>query len=173
LAKKKFMYRYLFLFLLLPFTTHAQDTVTIKRQATIIVHATCKGDYKTVIDYTYPALVQQSGGRAAMQKLITEQIKQLKDQGIISFDGSIGSPGRFYKAGAEIHCLLPENIIIRTSAGRYLARSYLLGISNNNGKSWAFLDVGNMPKEVLYRLLPDFNDDLKIPAAVKPEFLPN
>lgn len=167
------MQRLLIILLLLPFTLHAQDTIIIKRQANMIAAATFKGDFKTVIDYTYPALIELSGGRDQMQKLITDRIKDLKSQGIISFEGSVGSPGHIYKAGDELHCLLPEEIIFRTNAGRYLARSYMLGISKNNGKSWTFMDVGSMPADVLHRLLPNFNDDLKIPPPLKPEFLPN
>nr|WP_294944732.1 hypothetical protein [uncultured Mucilaginibacter sp.] len=165
--------RFLFFLLCIPFNLHAQDTVVVKRQAALFAHATFKADVERIIAGTYPKLTELSGGKEQMAQLITGRMEELKKQGIISFEGTVGTPGKFYKAGAELHCLLPEDIIIRTATGRYLSRSYLLGVSSDNGESWTFLDVGNMPADVLHALLPNFNEELKIPAPVKPEFLAN
>jgi hypothetical protein len=165
--------RVLVLFLLPSLALHAQDTTVIKRQATLMAQATFKGDHKTIIAYTYPKLVELSGGPEQMQKLITERVDALKKQGILSFEGTIGSPGKFYEAGTETHCLLPEEIIIKTSYGRFLSRSYMLGVSNDKGKNWTFLDVGNMPPDVLHRLLPNLSAEIIIPPPAKPEFLGN
>jgi hypothetical protein len=164
----------LLLFFLLPFgTLHAQDTAIVKHQANLIAEATFKEDYQTVIAYTHSSLIAVSGGKDKLHQLIVERMQELKNQGIIGFSGTIGSPGKFYRAGNELHCLLPEDIILTTSVGRYLSRSYLLGVSSDNGKNWTFLDVGSMPTDILHQLLPNFNDELKIPPPVKPEFLPN
>lgn len=164
----------LLLLLLLPFSAlHAQDTAIVKHQANLMAEATFKEDYQTVIAYTHPSLIAISGGKDKLHQLIVERMQELKSQGITSINGSIGSPGKFYRSGNELFCLLPEDIIITASAGRYHSKSYLLGVSNDNGKNWTFLDVGSMPVNTLHRLLPNFNNDLKIPPPVKPEFLPN
>jgi hypothetical protein len=162
-----------FFLLLLPFGLYAQDTATVKRQAGLFAHATFKGDVAIIIAGTYPKLIELSGGKEQMQQLITERMEELKKQGITSFEGTVGTPGKIYQAGTQLHCLIPEQIILKTAAGRYLARSYLLAVSEDKGESWTFLDVGNMPADVLHRLLLNFNDELKIPAPVKPEFLAN
>jgi hypothetical protein len=88
----------------------------------------------------------------------------------MKFDGSVDAPGKFYKAGTHIHCLVPETVILRMFNGRYVSRTYLLAISTDQGKSWTFMDVGKMPSDVLYKLLPDYNDDLVIPSSGKPMF---
>ena len=159
------------LFLSLLFNTAcAQDTVFLKKQARRFATATFNGDHQTIIALTYPELVKLSGGPEQMQKLITEKIESLNKQGVMKFDGSIGSPGAFYKAGTEIHCLLPETLVLKTFNGRYIGRSYLLAVTKDKGKNWTFLDVGNMPADVLHHLLPTYNDELVIPASGKPMF---
>ncbi|MBK0378622.1 hypothetical protein [Mucilaginibacter segetis] len=160
-------------FFIWPFFSRAQDTLLVKMQANRLAEATFKGDYNTVIDLTYPKLIELSGGRGALQKLITEKMAGLKKQGIVEFNGSVGSPGKFFRAGDQLHCLIPEMIILKSVTGHYVAHSYLLGISSDNGKSWTFLDVGNMPDNVLHRLLPNFNKELIIPESSKPEFIPD
>lgn len=160
-------------FFTFPLLAHSQDTTLIIRQANILARATFKGDAKTITIYTYPALVELTGGKEKFQQLITDRMAKLKYQGINKFDGIIGSPGKFLTAGNEIHCLLPEDIFLTTMAGRYKSKSYLLGISKDGGINWTFLDVGNMSPAILHQLLPNFNNDIVIPPPAKPEFLAN
>ncbi|RFZ81076.1 hypothetical protein DYU05_20160 [Mucilaginibacter terrenus] len=151
----------------------AQDNPLVKQQADLFAQATFEGDYQTVIRYTYPRLVALSGGEEKMHQLITDRIETLKKQGALSFEGSVGMPGKFYQAGDELHCLLPEELVMTTSAGKYTGRTWLLGISGNDGKSWTFMDVGAMPHNVLLKLLPSYNNALVIPPPVKMEFSAN
>lgn len=158
------------LLFLLPGPLFAQDTTVFKKQAAHFAAATFYGDHKTVIDLTYPALIELSGGRQMMQKLITDKIETIRKRGITKFDGSIGSPGKFYKAGNQIHCLIPEFLIFKMPKGHYTGQSYLLGVSDDDGKSWKFMDVGNMPPAILHKLLPNFNNSLVIPESAKPVY---
>lgn len=166
------LFRFLLL-LLLPVITYGQDTTVLKKQANLMAQATFNGNRDEIIKYTYPRLITLSGGEEKFRTLIAERIESLKRQGVTDFNGKVGSPGPFYQAGDEIHCLLPEQIIIQTNNARYLSRSYMLGISNDGGKNWTFLDVGNMPADVLLRILPNYNKALVIPEYVKPEYLPD
>lgn len=168
---KKF--KYILLFIALPYAAFAQDTTALKKLATRFANATFNSDHKLVIDLTYPKLVELSGGRDSMQKLIVERIESLQKQGVMKFEGSVGSPGPFIKAGNQIHCLLPETLFLKMFTGRYVTQSYLLAISNDKGKSWTFMDVGKMPAEVLHKLLPNYNDELVIPTPGKPMFFPD
>jgi hypothetical protein len=161
------------IFSALPFVIFAQDTTALKKQANRFANATFNSDHKLVIDLTYPKLVELSGGRDSMQKLIVERIASLKKQGVMKFEGSVGSPGPFIKAGTQIHCLLPETIMLNVFNGRFVTRSYLLAISDNKGKTWTFMDVGKMPVEVLHKLLPNYNNELVIPTPGKPMFFPD
>jgi hypothetical protein len=162
--------RLVFVLSLLPFATFAQDTTFLKKQAKRFAEATFKNDHETIIALTYPALIEMTGGPEMMQKLIGDKIEGLRNRGITKFDGTVGSPGKFYKAGTEIHCLLPESIILKMKKGHYTGSSYLLAITPNKGKSWWFMDVGNMPADVLHKLLPNYNNNLVIPVAGKPVY---
>lgn len=159
--------------LLFSITAYAQDTTVVTRLANRFAKATFSGDAKTVLDFSYPGLIKLSGGRDAMQKMITERITELKGRGVMKFDGWVNSPGPFYTAGEQIHILFPETVVMRMINGRYITHSYLLGISEDKGKSWSFMDVGNMPANVLERLLPKMNPNMRIPAATKPTFFPD
>jgi len=144
---------------------NAQDTTLVKQRANLLAQAMIKGDYPTIINNTYPKAIQMAGGKEKMIQLISTSIEQMKGMGL-SFDAiSMGTPGKFYKAGTEIHCLVPENITFKTPQGRLLSHSNLLGISEDSGKSWTFLDVNNSSREKLKLILPNINPDLQIPKA--------
>lgn len=162
--------RYIIFLFLIPVWAFAQDTAAIKRQANRFAKASFNGDYKTVIDLTYPQLIAYSGGRDSLQKLMDERIAALKKQGVMTFSGSVGAPGPIIKAGTQLHCLVPETIVLQLFNGHYLTSTYLLALSDDKGKSWTFMDVGKMPAEVLQRLVPNYNADLRIPPAGKPLF---
>ena len=157
----------------LPFTVHGQDTVNLKKQANVIVTATREGKYKIVVDHTYPKIVQLGGGKEAMLKKIISGMDEMKKQGIAGVDGKLGPPGKFYKAGSEIHCLIPETVTLIKSDGRLVSTSYLLAITNDKGKTWSFIDVGNITTGMLRDLFPHFNKRLKIPDKTEPVFYPN
>lgn len=156
------------LLLILPVSVFAQDAAVVKRQADAVAKALFNGDYKTIIARTYPKAVNVGGGKEKMLQILTTGINQMKSQGFSFEKVTIGQPGKFYKAGSEIHCIIPESIIMKTSQGRFLANSSLLGISNDGGKNWSFLDMNRATINLVKTLFPNFNKNLVIPEPAQP-----
>lgn len=156
----------LLIVLLLPITLHAQDNAVVKRQANVLAQAVISGDYKTIINHTYPKAIQMSGGKEKMITLVTEGVDQMKSQGIVFENATVGTPGKFYKAGNEIHCLVPETITIKMKSGHIVAHGNLLAISADGGKNWSFLDVNNSTRDKIKQILPNLN-----PAMVFPKYI--
>jgi hypothetical protein len=159
------------LILLLPVSLFAQDIAVVKRQANTIATALLNSDFKTVIANTYPKAVAFAGGKDKMLQMMSTGINQMKAQGFAFEKISIGLPGKFYKAGTEIHCLVPETLIMKTSKGRMAAKSNLLAISNDGGKNWSFLDLNQGTINSIKQLFPNFNNNLIIPKPEQPVML--
>ncbi|MEO3404679.1 hypothetical protein AAFN85_12305 [Mucilaginibacter sp. CAU 1740] len=150
---------------LLPLMLHAQNPAVVKQQANAMAQSMIKGDYKTIVNYTYPKAVQLAGGKEKMINLIATGVQQMKNASITFESVTVGDPGKFYKAGNEIHCLLPENLIMSSPKGRLAMHSHLLAVSSDGGKNWSFLDMNNSSTDKVRQLIPNFNPELKIPAA--------
>jgi hypothetical protein len=151
------------LILIIPVKLFAQDTTVVKHQAELMAKAVAKGDYKTLVDHMYPRFVAMSGGKEKMMTTVSAGMGQLKAQGFVLESAVAGSPGKFYKAGKEIHCLIPEIVTVKTPGGRATLRSNLLAISGDHGKTWTFLDLNQSTIPKIPQLFPHFNPDLKIP----------
>ncbi len=154
--------------LLLPATLFAQSTAVLKKQATIVSDALVSGDYSTVVNYMYPKIVQNAGGKQKMLQLLTGAMMQMKATGATFQSATIGEPGKFYKAGREIHCLVPENIRVKTANGSFATQSNLLAVSQNGGKSWTFTDLNKATIDKIPQLFPYFNKDLRLPQPKTP-----
>lgn len=158
----------LVLTLMLPYALLAQDTALVRQQAQILGDAIIKGDYQTVIDHTYPGVIDMVGGKDKMLQATTQAMGGLKDQGITIEKLTVGHASQFYKAGTQIHCLLPETLRMKLPNGHAIAQSYILAVSSDGGKTWSYMDVNANSKDLLPKLFPNFNADLKIPDPTPP-----
>jgi hypothetical protein len=159
------------LLFILPVTALAQDPAVVKRQADVVAKALVNSDYKTVIAHTYPKAVSIGGGKEKLLQMMSAGINQMKAQGFSFEKVTVGQPGKFYKAGTEIHCLVPEQVIMKTTKGRMAANSNLLAISNDGGKNWSFLDMNQRTINSVKTLFPNFNNNLIIPQPKAPVML--
>ena len=159
------------LLLILPASLFAQDAAVVKRQANVVAKALLNSDFKTVVDHTYPKAVELGGGKAKLVQMMSAGINQMKAQGFAFEKITIGEPGKFYKAGTQIHCLVPEKLIMKTSKGRMAAGSSLLAVSDDKGKSWSFLDLNKGTISSIKTLFPNFNNNLVIPQPAAPTML--
>jgi len=158
----------LLIVLILPVQLFAQDTAIVKRQATIVANAIVHSNYKIVVDHMYPKAIQMAGGKAQLLSLLKKGMDEMKAQGITIEDALIGAPGKFYKAGTEIHCLVPEVITMKMPQGRLTAASNLLAISSDGGKNWTFLDLNRNTISAIPKMFPHFNPNLTIPEPKQP-----
>jgi len=159
------------LLFILPVTAFAQDPAVVKRQADVVGKALLNSDFKTVVAHTYPKAVSIGGGKEKLVQMMTAGINQMKAQGFAFEKVTIGQPGKFYKAGTEIHCLIPEQLIMKTARGRMAASSSLLAVSSDGGKNWSFLDMNQGTINSVKQLFPNFNSNLVIPKPAPPVML--
>lgn len=163
----KFSLKFILL-LILPFVASAQNSDAVKKDAQAVSAALLKGDYETVVAHTYPKAIEIAGGKTKMLQMLTTGLAQMKQQGFAFESITMGAPGKFYKAGSEIHCLVPESIVMKTQQGRFRGESNLLAVSQNQGKTWTFLDLNAGSIKAIDQIFPKFNHSLVIPQPQKP-----
>jgi len=53
--------------------------------------------------------------------------------------------------------------------GRALVRTWLLGVSSDQGKTWTFIDGGKLNAEAIKQYFPNFPAKLTLPAKQVPQ----
>lgn len=125
-------------------------------------------DYNTILNYTYPKIIEIGGGKNKLFSLIKSSYEKMEKEGFFFEDEILGEPQKVYIAGKELHCIVPKNEIMKTPKGRIKATYYLLGISKDDGKNWFFIESHMLNSENIKTIFPNFNYDLKIPKNSKP-----
>jgi hypothetical protein len=139
---------------LLPAHLHAQHAL-VKAKVEECNAALFQGDYEKLIDLTYPGLVEWMGGRQAMLETMENSMKEIKGAGF-SFDSSrVEEPTRIVKTKRRTYAVVPYQFVMKAPIGRFLQRSTMLGVSEDKGKSWTFVDVHNDPETLLLMVFPD------------------
>jgi hypothetical protein len=153
-------------------TAFTQPHGGVKESAQLCADALMRNDYATVFKFTYPKLIEEMGGREQFLNTIKQKMSGMSEKGIVIKKIVIGEIGKKYKAGTETYCLVPETLSLKITGGTLEAKSYLLAISVDNGKSWFFIDTSSVPadKAEFKKLFPHFNNNLIIPPPSQPVF---
>jgi len=147
-------------------------SAAVKKLAQSLGDATVKGDCAKVIDHTYDTLIKQMGGREKAIELVEEMMKTFKAKGITIKAFTVGEPGEFLTEGAYTFIVIPTTTQMTVPGGKMIGKSYLLGISSDEGKTWKFADGAGMKnKEQREKLLPKLPATLRLPEVEKPEFI--
>jgi hypothetical protein len=62
---------------------------------------------------------------------------------------------------------------MRVPGGRIVSQSTLIGISNNGGENWYFIDTSGKDIQTMKRSFSNLSEKLIIPQQVKPIFYEN
>ncbi len=146
------------------------DTIVLKSEAEKMALALLSEQYETFTSYTYPRLVELSGGSEAFIKNLKSSVDKMKAEGFSFKTFSIGSVGQSIKAGNEIHVIVAQHIVMLVPGGTLAADSHLIAILKDGKSNWTFIDANNLNAEKIALVLPNFNRELKIPEKQQPVF---
>jgi hypothetical protein len=156
------------------FTAAAQvDKAKIKAQAEEAAQALLKADYEVLKKYTYPKVAEEYGDVDTMMKTAKSGREDLEAMGIILESVVVGEPSEVVKAGSQLHCLIPQTLVIKKPDGTITSESHLLGVSTDQGEHWYFVSISDMTLDSIKELLPDYNPELVIPDRKPVVFKPN
>ena len=147
-----------------------QFSEKIISECKIMADAMLKKNYSTIIDYTYPKIVEMAGGKAALLKASGQALNNT-DSGFELDKITFGEPQKIYVAGKELHCIVPETLIVNTNKGKMQAIYSLLAISRDNGNKWYFIETHNFTPEKIKKIFPNFNYNIVIPENTKPKII--
>lgn len=142
----------------------AQDPLadTVKSLVRKIMTATVEGDYKTVLDMTHPKVLEMMGGKEAALKETEKAMKMIKDAGMVFSLKDISSPV-LQKSKADLYSVTPYVMEIRGRGKKITAKSAVVGVSHDAGKSWKFINLDKEGEQGVREMMPDLPKELKIP----------
>jgi hypothetical protein len=158
---------------LVPSAANAQPWwLGVRAKAQEVCDAVVKQEYAKVVDLTYPKAIEGLGGKDKAIELIKTTMKHLKDMGLTITKATVGIPSVYQDEGKNRFTIIPTTTEIKTRDGRMILQSYLVGISEDKGGTWKFVDGGGLADPATRdKILPKLPDKLELPKPQPPEII--
>jgi hypothetical protein len=135
-------------------------------QGQIICDAMIKKDFATMADYTLPAALELAGGKEKMVAALGAAITKMESTGFHIVSTKVDRPSELVDTSKTVYAILPESLKMDVPNGHGTKDSYLLGVSEDRGATWKFLD-GAGGSAAIKKMLPDLPMSLVLPAQSK------
>lgn len=133
-------------------------------------YAQLNQDYELLLDYIYPGLIENAGGREAMKNtLMTIHQNQLK-KGIQVREFKLREPIQHTKVGGEIHALVPVTSISKVPGGQLTTENNLIAVSEEGMVHWYFIETTSLDERNIQKVLENWNGSLMLPFKKAPIF---
>lgn len=147
----------------------AKSYPNAKIQANELNDAVLAGDYEKAADLTYQKLIQLIGGRAKYLRVLKGGMNETQSEGFRIISTVSDDPTQTIEVGSDVYAILPTTMKIKVAEGLLVGQSSLIGVSNDRGEHWTFVDAGRgFTQEQLKALFPAVTDRLKIPEQKRP-----
>jgi hypothetical protein len=134
------------------------------RDAKITSKATLEMDFETVLNHTFPKVIDIMGGKEAALTLLNSTFKSMKTQGFVFEKADILSASEIVKEQGQYRCIIEGYNQMKMESQRIKSKSYLLGVYNEAESYWWFMEAKQLKnKEMLDQVLPNFKTQLDIP----------
>ncbi len=141
----------------------------VKEQARAACDALVGGELDRFVGWTNPKLVQVMGGRQRLVDMLKSGQKEMARQGIQVLSATIQSRAELAQGGNDWFAIVPYDLEMSVPQGRALVRTWLLGVSSDQGKTWTFIDGGKLNPEAIQQYFPNFPAKLTLPAKQPPQ----
>lgn len=161
-------------FIAITITANCQSSpATIKAQGMEMAKALVKKDFTTFAKYMHPKVIEYAGGSAKLlQQMDTMNVMAAKFGAEIK-KITIGNPGKIISYKKELQTTVPQVTEMSSAFGSMTLETTLVAISDDQGKTWKFIDTLVTNAKELKKAMPDLSPELVIPAMKPPKIVPN
>jgi hypothetical protein len=152
-------------------TDEPSKTTAARKTAIELRDAMLNADYAKVVDRTYDGVVKQLGGREKAIEKVQGMMKSMADMGIKITAYEVGEPGEALSEGGYNFVVVPTVMEMKFPGTKVVHKTYLLGLSSDNGKTWKLVDGAKLEDKEARAILPKFPAKLKLPPKEKPNVI--
>ena len=127
-------------------------------------------DFIQYSEFVYPKLIELNGGQEKYIDIIKNSMNKIEEQGFTFKNISFGDPSKIVTTSTEFQTVIPQILELKNKSGLLATTSYLICISNKEGKTWHFIDTGGKTLEQLQKVIPTLSNELLLPPNKAPVF---
>jgi hypothetical protein len=155
----------LLLALICPLLAYAQPAEVALATLQRLVEAVRTGDAETVVNLTHAKVHEMAGGREKMLIILTETFQSAKNAGHKLDQVVIGQPSSFGRNGKQLFIFVPYIGRSRNNERSTTIEAFYLGISEDSGASWRFVDGSRMGQQNIKIFIPSYSGQPPLPST--------
>lgn len=102
-----------------------------------------------------------------MLSSIQDGLNEMMSQGFGFLSAKGGESSNPVAAGMGLYLVAPFDLVMKAPGGKLLQKSYGIGVSRDQGKTWIFVNPPEDPK-MIKKVLPNLPERLKLPEIQGP-----
>lgn len=143
------------------------------KQAAMMAKLLLKKDYIGFTTFNYPQIIKMMGGPGKMASYIEQSLKGMEGEGFTITDITVANCSKIIHTAKQLQCTLTQAIELKHPDGKLIQNSTLVGISDDRGLTWTFIDSHGATLKKLQETITELSNDLIIPEQQEPEIISN
>jgi hypothetical protein len=158
--------------LVIPQLSVAQATPSaIKAAAIEMGNALVKKNSDQFLSFMHPSMFKLAGGKEKLRVISDSALKVFEQFGGKVSRIAYGNPAEIISYKKTLQSVIPQTTTLSSFIGDAELSSSLIAISNDNGKSWTFIDTNMFGIKQIKSAMPDISPSLVIPKAAPPKIV--
>jgi len=158
--------------MMIPQLSIAQATPSaIKAAAIEMGNALVKKNSDQFLFYMHPSMFKLAGGKEKLRVISDSALKVFEQFGGKVSRINYGNPSQIIAYKKTLQSVISQTTTLTSFIGDAELSSSLIAISNNNGKSWTFIDTNMFGIKQIKSVMPDISPSLVIPKAIAPKII--
>jgi len=125
-------------------------------------------NYAEYVKFIHPKILELFGGKDKMMSTLQTSMRQMKEQGFEIENVTVGTIKSIIVIPGELQSVVPQIVELKTADAKIISNGYLIGISNDYGKTWHFIDTGGKKLKQVQEIFPTLDSRLVIPTRQQP-----
>ena len=152
---------------------YAQIEASIIEAAHAYARAQINSDVESILQFTYPGLVEQAGGYEAMKNTWLKIHENQNKKGVRLQDFKVKEPIQHTSSNGEIHALVPVVTISKVPGGKLTSENYLIAVSESKNDHWYFIETTSIDEGNVVKVLGNWYGSLVLQFKKAPVFKEN
>ena len=144
-----------------------------EKQGMTMAKLLLKKEYKGFTAFTYAPIIKMAGGLDKMASYMEQSFKGMEGEGFTIANVTVENCSKIIHTEKQFQCTLTEVIELKHTDGKLIQKSTLIGISNDKGVTWTFIDTHGETLKKLQVTIKELSNELIIPKQQEPEIISN
>lgn len=137
----------------------------LKQATNSYLAALVDADVDYLLSTVHPNILEMGGGNDFLRKDVVSDLEMFRNSGVIYKSGKALDPSESHQVGANTYYVVPHEWTAELGTHNYKSTQYVLANSDDEGKTWSFINLSKYSAKNLAVYIPGFDENIEFPLG--------